>query len=233
MEHLSTLSLHQLRYGELDDTQEREARAHLAECEHCASLLAAQQNHREAFVLSPVPPALRELEPATPWWRRLFAGQWTGPLAAVAALMLIVPIALLVPGEEDPITEEPEISEKGGIHLEAWLETNEGPAILDENALLRAGDREQLKFASQGRPFASFGGLDEAGNTEVYGTVSTTGEGIETAPFALTLDDAPGRQRFFALFTWERPSEDTVRQSISSGQAPEGGILRSISFRKD
>ena len=232
MEHLSTLTLHQLRYGELDAAEEETARAHLAHCDHCSGLLSAQQNHREAFVLSPVPPALRDLQPQTPWWRRLFTGQWAAPLAAVAALMLIVPIALFVPGEA-PIKEEPEITDKGGIHLEAWLETNEGPAILGEDALLRAGDRVQLKFASQGRPFASFGGLDEAGNAEVYGTVSTSGEGIETAPFALTLDDAPGRQRFFALFTWERPSEDTVRQSISSGQAPEGGILRSISFRKD
>lgn len=233
MEHLSTLTLHQLRYGELDASEEKGARAHLADCERCSGLLAAQQNHRSEFVLSPVPDAIRELsgEPRTPWWRTILSGRWAAPMLAAAALLLIVPAVLLNP--VDPIVEEPDITDKGGIHLEAWLETSDGPRFLDDGALVNAGDRLQLKFASQGRPFASFGGIDGEGNTEVYGTFSTAGEGLENAPFALTLDDAPGRQRFFALFTWEQPSERTVRDAISSGQAPEGGILRSLSFQKD
>ena len=234
MEHLSTLTLHQLRYGELDADEERTARAHVATCERCAGILNAQENHRASFALEPVPEAIRELSQpkAAPWWRRL--GAWTMPLAALAALLLLVPTALLDPITEEPeVVHEPDALDKGGIHLEAWLETTDGPRFLDEGALLAAGDRVQLKYASQGRPFASFGGVDEAGNTEVYGTFSTDGEGLQNAPFALTLDETPGRQRFFALFTWERPTEDTVRQSIRSGEAPEGGILRSISFRKD
>lgn len=235
MEHLSTLTLHQLRYGELDSDEEQAARAHLAGCAHCSGILAAQENHRAEFALKPVPEALRELSHTPePWWRRVFAGQWTGPLLAIAALLIIVPLVAVPQLSEEPeITEEPDTLDKGGIHLEAWLETKEGPRFLAEDAIVAAGDRIQLKYASQGRPFASFGGVDEQGNTEVYGTFSTDGEGIHNAPFALTLDNTPGRQRFFALFTWDEPDEETVRQSIQSGQAPRGGILRSISFRKD
>lgn len=232
MNHPSTLKLHQLRYGELDSEQEREVRAHLESCAHCAGLLTAQQNHRQAFVVEPVPPAIRELsQPApVPFWRR-----WTvlAPALALAALVLLVPQFLTAPPTVDPV-EEPDLLAKGnGVLLEAWLQTDDGPMVLAQDALLSAGDRIQLKFASQGRPFVSFGGVDETGNAEVYGTFEVSGDGIEDAPFALTLDKTPGRQRFLALFTWERPDEPIVRRAMTSGTPPEGGILRQLSFRKD
>ncbi|MCP4804452.1 MAG: hypothetical protein GY913_01645 [Proteobacteria bacterium] len=232
--HLSTLKLHQLRYGELDADDESAARAHLDGCEHCAAILANQENNRQAFVLEPVPKAIRELaeQPAPiPFWRR-----WTvvGPMLALAAVLLLIPTFLTDEPTVDVTPDDPELLAKGnGILLEAWLQTDDGPMVLAQDALLNAGDRVQLKFASQGRPFVSFGGVDGSGNAEVYGTFEVSGEGIEDAPFALTLDKTPGRQRFLALFTWERPSETQVVDAIDSGTPPEGGILRALSFRKD
>ena len=61
MSHLSTLLLNQLRYGELDPEQEAQARTHLQDCERCASRLQAQESNRSAFVLQPVPQAIREI----------------------------------------------------------------------------------------------------------------------------------------------------------------------------
>ena len=231
--HLSTLALHQLRYGELDEPEERAARAHLETCEHCAALLAQQENHRQEFVLQPVPDAIRELaEPErVPFWKR-----WTlvGPMLALAAMLLLVPTFLTDEPEIVEPSDDPELLAKGnGILLEAWLQTDDGPMVLAQDALLAAGDRVQLKFASQGRPFVSFGGVDGSGEAEVYGTFAVDGDGIQDAPFALTLDKTPGRQRFLALFTYQRPSEGQVKQAILSGKAPEGGILRALDFKKE
>ena len=81
MSHLSTLKLHALRYGELSGEEEAEARAHLDTCEKCASRLSAQENHRAAFELRPVPEAIRN--PPAEVIRPRF-GRWI-PMVALAA----------------------------------------------------------------------------------------------------------------------------------------------------
>ena len=228
--HLSTLTLHQLRYGELEGPEAAQARAHLQTCERCSQLLQQQHAHREEFVLKPVPEALKELEgvPTAPWWRRLLV--WGTPALALAAAILLVPTVLL----DDPEPTQPEeiVTAKGGFHLEAWVDTPDGPMVLDEGSTLSAGDRVQLKFATQGRQHVGFGGIDGSGAVEVYGMTTGEGEGLQNAPFALTLDDSPGTQRFVAVFSDEELDEGAVREAISREEAPKEGILRSLTFRK-
>ena len=78
MRHPSTLTLHRLRYGELDEPESAALRAHLKDCEACAARLRAQENHRAAFELAPVPPAIRAATAAAPRrsWRWL---AWLAP----------------------------------------------------------------------------------------------------------------------------------------------------------
>ena len=59
MDHVSTLTLHQLRYGELSLDREREVRGHLDDCARCAGLLAQQEAQRHEFELLPVPESIR------------------------------------------------------------------------------------------------------------------------------------------------------------------------------
>ncbi len=180
-------------------------------------------------MLQPVPEALRELEATEgePWWRKLLV--WGTPALALAALLLVAPRVLL----DEPAGPEAEvITAKGGFHLEAWVETPDGPTVLDEGAELSAGDRVQLKFNSEGRRFVHFGGVDGSGRLEVYGRATAEGEGLENAPFALTLDDTPGDQRFVAVFSDEELDPEQLEQAILHERAPKEGILRALTFRK-
>ena len=94
MSHLSTLTLHRIRYGELEGEPLTDARAHLDTCARCSARLQAQEAHRSAFVLQPVPAAIRAAAPppeASPGWlsetfAKIRMGWLAAPLlAAIAA----------------------------------------------------------------------------------------------------------------------------------------------------
>ena len=53
-------------------------------------------------------------------------------------------------------------------------------------------------------------GRDGAGRVEIYGTVAALGAGLQSAPFALTLDDTQGAQSFYAILSDERPASDAL-----------------------
>lgn len=233
MSHLSTLQLNQLRYGEMSAEEEAQARAHLQECARCAARFNAQEANRAAFVLEPVPAAIRELASPPPANDNK---SWRWALMAVAA-MLLVAFPILLPSSPATGPDElvPMERTKGKhILLEAWLDTQDGPVLLDPSDLIAAGDVVQLKFSTLDRPYVSFGGVDGAGLIELYGTVEA-GEDmqIHRAPFALQMDQTPGEQRFYALFTQSRPTESTVREAIQREVAPDGAVLRSIRFQKE
>ena len=187
MSHLSTLLLNQLRYGELDPEQEAQARTHLQDCERCASRLQAQESNRSAFVLQPVPQAIREAALDAPANDNK---SWRWALLAIAA-MLLVGFPILFNGPTTAPDELVPMERTKGKHilLEAWLDTQDGPVLLDPDDPISPGDVLQLKFSTLDRPYVSFGGVDGAGLIEIYGTVEA-GEDmqIHRAPFALQMD---------------------------------------------
>lgn len=240
MSHLSTLMLNQLRYGELDPAAEAQARAHIQDCERCAGRLGAQEANRNAFVLEPVPEAIRRAAEREPDSRTSPMpandnSAWRWVLMAVAAAVLVA-FPLLLPPKE-PASDNPyaQTRSKGEhILLEAWLDTREGPVLLDTDDVLHAGDVLQLKFSTMERPYVSFGGVDGHGVVELYGTIKADSElQILQAPFALQMDGTPGEQRFYALFTREQPSEAQIRQAILKHDVPDGGVLRTLHFEKE
>jgi hypothetical protein len=232
MSHLSTLLLNQLRYGELDSVQETQAKAHLQDCAKCASRLRAQESNRTAFVMAPVPQAVREPAGRAPANDNK---SWRWALLAVAA-MLLVGFPILLNTSTTGADELVPMERTKGKHilLEAWLDTQDGPVLLDRDDRISPGDVLQLKFSTLDRPYVSFGGMDGAGIIELYGTVQAGHDmQIHRAPFALQMDQTPGEQRFYALFTQAAPQESTVRQAIQREAAPEGAVLRSIRFQKE
>lgn len=232
MSHLSTLLLNQLRYGELDADQEAQARTHLQDCERCASRLQAQESNRSAFVLQPVPKAIREAALDVP---ANDSKSWRWALLAIAAMLLVgFPILFNSPATGPDELVPMERTKGKHILLEAWLDTQDGPVLLDPDDPISPGDVLQLKFSTLDRPYVSFGGVDGAGLIEIYGTVEAGQDmQIHRAPFALQMDQTPGEQRFYALFTQNAPTESTVREAIRREVAPDGAVLRSIRFQKE
>lgn len=226
MQHLSTLTLNQLRYGELDADQAASARTHIDACERCAARLRGQQAHRAAFEVEPVPAAIRALRPKPSRWRWIFAALLPAFAAALVLFSLRAPPTL---------TEIEDTRPKGAaVELEAWLDTPQGPKLLEEGDFVSPGDVVQLRFDAGPMPWVTFAGEDSTGAVEIYATLPSRGEssGIRRAPFGLTLDETPGAQRFYALFTQTRPTPEGVKRVIERQTPPPDGTLRMLTLQK-
>lgn len=240
--HLSTLTLHRLRYGELEEEALSEARAHLACCPRCSARLAVQQQERAAFVLQPMPEAIRQIaEPARrSWWRELLP--LVGALAAAAALFIAVPVLRTQPASpiegvayrgEDP----PQATVRARPHsappiIEAWVDQGQGLRRLGSGDKLGMGDRVQLAYDPRGSSSVAIAGRDSSGLVEVYTTRAPTGVGLVKMPFALTLDGAPGVQELFVVGS-DRPLDELrVKAAIMTG-VPGTRVARIVIPKKE
>lgn len=231
MSHVSTLRLHQLRLGELDGDEEVRLRAHVAACDVCARRLDAQLETRQAFARQPLPPFLA---PAPSLWDRLGVGRWF--VLAVPALAAAVALVAVLPADDTPADAPTEdVREKGGIPLlEAWIESGRSARPLYTGERVRPGTRVQLKFDPGRRRFVTLAGRDGKGTVEIYGTLPAQGPGMKTAPFALTLDDTPGDQEFFAVLTDTRPApEDVIGVLEAEPIRMSKGEIASLVLRKE
>ncbi|MEZ4238668.1 MAG: zf-HC2 domain-containing protein [Myxococcota bacterium] len=216
--HPSTLTLHRYRYGELDGPPLAALRDHLEACEACRGRLQVQEQERAAFVLRPVPPAIRALAaeaPPRPWWQRLFRELAPFALAAAAALLVIVALPSSRVAQIGPGTGLTQT--RGSVPaIEAWIAVDGATRPLHAEDVLGAGDRVQLSYDPRGASFVAIAGRDHTGVVDVFTTDAPTGVGLVQAPFALTLDDAPGVQELFVV-TADRPLDPgTVKAAVAS-----------------
>jgi hypothetical protein len=238
--HLSTLTLNRYRYGELDEGEVAVMRTHLDGCDHCSARLQGQENNRAAFELTPVPDFIKSLAPPAPkaaWWSRWQV--WLAPALGATALVLIaLPSgpSTAPDGLKDPERLPVETTQTKGAKdvLEAWLETDRGPRPLANGAEVGPGSRIQLRYRQTTSKWVTFAGADGSGEVEVYGTFpAEVGEqGWQAAPFALTLDDAAGIQKFYAVFTSTPPTPESVEMSLAAEGSVPGGETESIQLHK-
>lgn len=215
MTHLSTLKLHRLRNGELDVEDVDDARAHLAECEICRGRLAAQERERAAFVLLPVPDALRGLreEPRRSWVRDVVP--LLVAVAVAALLFVLVPVirtATTAPETQDTVRFRGELPT-----IEVWVDRGQGTRALRPGEGVRAGDRVQLQYDPRGASAVAIAGSDGTGEIQVFTTNAPTGIGLVRMPFALTLDDAPGPQELFVIGSDAPLREAQVKAAVTRG----------------
>lgn len=202
MNHVSTLTLHQFRLGELDADAERAVRVHLGDCPTCAGRLDHQVRVRAAFLTEPIPPALVPrpslLQRLRAWWLGLAL------LPVLAAALL-----LLRPPPDDGVRL------KGApAAMEAWVEVGDSARPVYTGERLAPGTRVQLRYDPGDHRFVTFAGRDVTGEVEVYGTINARGPGMTAAPFALTLDDLPGDQAFYAVLTDYRPDPESLSAAL-------------------
>ncbi len=235
MTHPSILTLHRLRLGELAPTDEGALRRHLADCPGCAARLDQQHDARAAFLREPSPPwlapapsaparLLERLLERLPAWLRQRSPLTLLPGALLSGALPILAIAALsgplLPADQPPDLPAPHARPKGiAPLLEAWIETGQSPRPLYEGEALRAGDRVQLRFDPGARRFVTLAGRDSDGTVEIYGVIPAKGPGVQSAPFALTLDGTRGPQTFFAVLTDTRPDSGAIQAQLS-GEEP-------------
>lgn len=224
--HLSTLMLHRLRYGELSDAELAEARTHLDVCGHCAARLEAQHKERAAFVVQPIPAAIRDAARARP---SLWTRAWPMlPVLAMAALAMLWLRPAAGPTDD--------VLLKGALdQVEVWVDVGEGPRLHEPGQALGGGDRLQLKYRPDGAEHAAVAGRDGTGTIEFYGTFATPGgDGLVDTPFGLTLDDSPGTQELYVVLGDTALESATVVEAVDRYPVPTPGlqVLR-VDVRKE
>ena len=198
MKPISTLTLHRYRLGELSAEEAAVVRAALAQSPADAARLRAQEAQRAEFVLRPVPPALRSTA-RRPLWARLGLPAF----AAATALGL----ALILPPSPPESTRAKGLENRVDVLVE-------GRGLLDAGELLHAGDRVQLRLPA--------GPLVEAWVSDgqrVLGRFDAYADRPALAPFALTLDDAPGDDQVVLLLSRQKLKADAAQQMLNGSAA--------------
>jgi hypothetical protein len=222
--HISTLKLHQYRYNELPSDGRFEVEAHLASCARCAERLAVQQREREAFVAMPVPPAI--LGASAP--RRASWLRWLLPAGGLVAVAAAVLLAVGV-----PMSGKNHVKGHGHGDLEALVESPQGPRALHPGETVHAGSVVQLSYDREGASHVWLAGRDGTGTVELYGEVPAGIDGLQPAPFSLTLDGAPGPQEFFAVRSDRALTEDEVKRAVQASVPPRGASVARLSLPKE
>ena len=203
MSRISTLTLHRYRLGELSAEEAAVVRATLEASPAEAARDRAQVAMRTEFQLRPVPPAIRALSAPRSRW-----SLWGLPaLAAAAGLAL----AVLLPS---PPPAPDEIRFKGvSSRVDVLVE---GRGLLDPGESLHPGDRVQIRVPAGPHVEAWVGE-----GSRVLGRFDTATDRATLAPFALTLDDAPGDEQMVILLS-ERHLQPGTVPGLLQGELPRG-----------
>jgi len=203
MNRISTLTLHRYRLGELSPDEAAAVRAALEANPAEAARYRAQEALRAEFALRPVPPAIRALSAPRARW-----SLWGLPaLAAAAALTLVVLLPSPPPLSED--TRLKGLSSRVDVLVE-------GRGVLDPGEALHPGDRVQIRVPAGAHVEAWVGE-----GRRVLGRFDTATDHPTLAPFALTLDEAPGDEQMVILLA-DRHLQPGSVPALLEGELPRG-----------
>jgi hypothetical protein len=198
--HLSDLELDWLVLGG-DELAARRGGAHLAACASCrarAETLRESRDHFTARVLPRTLPALRARTRAPGWWRRTWL---VAPaLAAAAALVLMLRVGDRPPPDDD-------LRAKGGPSLQIVARRGDQTFRVVDGATLAAGDAVRFVVAAPRDGHLMIASIDGRGVASLYHPAGgdrsaplPAGARVEL-PGSIVLDDAPGPERFVALWS--------------------------------
>jgi hypothetical protein len=188
---------------------------HLEGCEQCQTRLGALRREREGFLaLHPAERLSRQLatgaaRPSKPLWRPLLA--WGG---AAAALVLASVLAISPPSG---------IREKGR-RLHVVRQRGAQTVRLAAGMTARAGDALRFLYAARSDGYLMVVDIDGTGRATTFfpnasdRAAAIQGPGERILPGAVALDDAPGPERLYAVFS-KRPFSFVDVVSRETGKA--------------
>lgn len=215
--HLSTLTLHQLRYGELDGPQARAAQAHLEGCEECRSRHQSQLAFRRAFEVKAPPLALPQARPSL--WERAQAWLRWAPVPVLVAALALVAVRVAAPDADPDATRL-----KGDGEVVVLVEDH---GVLDPGEAIRPGDRIQLRIP------AGLGAEAWVGDADgLIGRFPLDPDQPTLSPFALTVDGQAGDEELVVVLSRE-PLDRQAAQAAASGRRMSGVEVRRIALQKE
>lgn len=163
-----------------------------------------------------------DAKPAQSWWRWIFTG---GALAAAAAA------AILLVGRRDPEPDGDDIGIKGdSITLVVHAANDTGSRTLASGDTIAPGTRIRFEVGAPKRGYITVIGFDARGATTVYYPYG----GAEAAvydpktggllPGAIAVDATPGAEKYFAVFSEQPFSVESVAPGVQGKAAFPKGI---------
>lgn len=218
--HASAVDIARSLLGDASPEETGRLEEHAASCARCAEELrqaraSAAKFHAQVFART-LPAVERRRRPALPW--RL----WIAPVgvAVAAALVLVTVQRRADPGER---------GFKGAGSLQVFGLHGKTPFAVRDGAVMRAGDRIRFAIQPGTARYVCVGSADGRGQANLYyRNVQVGQDGEDILPDSLVLDDAPGPERFFALFS-NQPLEDAaVRRALLDVASQGPAAIRRI-----
>ena len=189
--HVSPFRLDLMQLGTLPEPERAGVEQHLQSCASCRGLAEAARASREQFARHVLPRGLPQLRRKRNWipWLAL-----TSAMAFAALLLFVRP-------------RPPDIGIKGAPSFAAFVRRSGLVTSVHDGDHLRAGDEVRFVVVSEELPFVLVCSVDGAGKANVYFPFAGGESGaIELRtrvelPGSIVLDDAPGPERVFALFS--------------------------------
>jgi hypothetical protein len=234
--HLSSMQLDELALGLLAPDALLAANGHLTSCERCRGDLQQHSQARLQFERDIQPrtlgPILRRaekekaLQAASSLGARL--RRWTLILAPVAALAVFFLIPKK-PAIDDP---GPDILAKGGASLQLIAKRGELVFPVHEADRLHANDAVRLVVQPGESRYALIGSIDSKGHATFWFPLGRDESGAVTPgarnelPGSLILDDSPGPERIFALFSQQPIAKKEAQSALEALGANGPALIR-------
>ncbi len=228
-DNMKDLRIERFVLGELDRDESRRMEEAIARDPELASRVR-EIRESDAKILSDYPPSLfaarireradlskKELRIVEMWKARpgfRIAAYSFGCATALACLFAAL-LPTLLPRTYDYSMDE-SILVKGETNLELYRKTDDGSERLADNAAVHKGDRFQLKYNAGNASYGIIFSIDGNGNVTLHfpesddapTALATTGETALLEAFEL--DDAPGFERFFFVFSKNKVNTPAV-----------------------
>jgi len=230
---VSDLALEQYHLGELSAEEQRIVREELAHDEVLRGRLAAIQKSEEeirsSYPAERIVPLIRErmLREGTDHGRRAWrlpTLAWVVPVAAVALILLSLPLVLRTSDDTRLKGVAP--------HLLVFRKTAAGAEELRSGAVARRGDVLQLSYSAGDAKYGVIFSVDGRGTITWHVPAGYAGgtrsappldpKGPVVLPSAYELDDAPGFERFFLVYS-TAPFDVSEIDRVARALAPHAG----------
>ncbi len=198
--HPSDLLLARILLGKAAEEERRFVEAHARTCARCRAELEGAREARRRFAQTVLPRTLPALElrlSVRRRWRSLLSA--LGLAAGAAAALAVVALALP--------ERAPAYQAKGAGVLKIFGRREGRVFPVEDGARLRPGDQIRFGVEAGGAAFALVASIDGRGQANLYlpsTRLAPDAGPIELLPDSIVLDDAPGPERVFAIFS-DRP----------------------------
>ena len=226
--HVSMLAIDALAGGHLPPAEADAARAHIAGCARCREDLAAAEAAVATFTREVFSRTVDRLAP-TPWWRRLGVAPLLVPVLAAAALLFW--LKRPAPSGEH-VDDTFDLRIKGAVTFKVFAKRGETVTAVVDGARLAPGDAIRFVASARTDRFLIVGSIDGRNNATIYFPYGAAQSGPVSAtpaelPGSIVLDDAPGPERIFALFSTQPLEAAAVTQALLAVGARGADAIRS------